>query len=202
MKPATTARSNGIYEIDMINGVPNVNSIYTISNKRAKHNLDSTYPWQCRLAHISKKHIGKLQHDGLLKLTDEESFDKCVSCLHMSRQGASYFITFTDDYSRYGYIYLLKHKHEVFETFMVFENELENQLEKTIKHLTPPYTPQHNKVSERRNHMDMVRSMMDLTTLPLSFWDYALETATRILNMCWEIYCKRLNTTVKSGSIS
>ncbi|GJR70406.1 retrotransposon protein, putative, ty1-copia subclass [Tanacetum coccineum] len=29
----------------------------------------------------------------------------------------------------------------------------------------------------------MVRSMMNLTTLPLSFWDYALEFAARILNM-------------------
>ncbi|GJS80896.1 retrotransposon protein, putative, ty1-copia subclass [Tanacetum coccineum] len=29
----------------------------------------------------------------------------------------------------------------------------------------------------------MVRSMMYLTTLPLSFWDYALESGTRILNM-------------------
>ncbi|GJT69974.1 retrotransposon protein, putative, ty1-copia subclass [Tanacetum coccineum] len=29
----------------------------------------------------------------------------------------------------------------------------------------------------------MVRSMMNLTALPLSFWDYALESATRILNM-------------------
>ncbi|GJX42891.1 retrotransposon protein, putative, ty1-copia subclass [Tanacetum coccineum] len=29
----------------------------------------------------------------------------------------------------------------------------------------------------------MVLSMMNLTTLPLSFWDYALESATRILNM-------------------
>ncbi|GKF09480.1 retrotransposon protein, putative, ty1-copia subclass, partial [Tanacetum coccineum] len=29
----------------------------------------------------------------------------------------------------------------------------------------------------------MVRSMMNLTTLPLSFWDYTLESATRILNM-------------------
>nr|GEU43528.1 retrotransposon protein, putative, Ty1-copia subclass [Tanacetum cinerariifolium] len=37
----------------------------------------------------------------------------------------------------------------------------------------------------RRSHtlLDMVRSMVNLTTLPLSFWDYALETATRILNM-------------------
>ncbi|GKG27220.1 retrotransposon protein, putative, ty1-copia subclass, partial [Tanacetum coccineum] len=29
----------------------------------------------------------------------------------------------------------------------------------------------------------MVRSIMNLTTLPLSFWDYALESSTRILNM-------------------
>ncbi|GKG24251.1 retrotransposon protein, putative, ty1-copia subclass, partial [Tanacetum coccineum] len=93
----------------------------------------------------------------------------------------------------------------------VFKNKVENQLGKTIKalrsdrggeyinqefkdypkdceivqHLTPSYTPQHNGVSERRNHtlLDMVRSMMNLTTLPLSFWDYALESATRILNM-------------------
>ncbi|GKG55693.1 retrotransposon protein, putative, ty1-copia subclass, partial [Tanacetum coccineum] len=38
---------------------------------------------------------------------------------------------------------------------------------------------------ERRNHtlLDMVRSMMNLTTLPLSFWYYALETATHVLNM-------------------
>ncbi|GJX86487.1 retrotransposon protein, putative, ty1-copia subclass [Tanacetum coccineum] len=39
--------------------------------------------------------------------------------------------------------------------------------------------------SERRNHtlLDIVRSMMNLKTLPLSFWDYALESAARILNM-------------------
>ncbi|GJU66512.1 retrotransposon protein, putative, ty1-copia subclass [Tanacetum coccineum] len=104
--------------------------------------------------------------------------DVCGPLRHVSRQGASYFITFTDDYSRYGYVYLLKHKHEVFETFKVFKNEVENQLGKTIKalrsdrggeyisqefkdylkacgivqHLTPPYTPQHNGMSEKRNN--------------------------------------------------
>nr|GEY39944.1 copia protein [Tanacetum cinerariifolium] len=53
------------------------------------------------------------------------------------------------------------------------------------KQLTSPYTPQHNGVSKRRNCtlLDMVQSMMNLTTLPLSFWDYALESAARILNM-------------------
>nr|GEZ41466.1 retrotransposon protein, putative, Ty1-copia subclass [Tanacetum cinerariifolium] len=54
-----------------------------------------------------------------------------------------------------------------------------------IAHRTPPYTPQHNGVSERRNRtlLDMVRSMMSQTTLPKSFWDYALKTVARILNM-------------------
>ncbi|GKE97517.1 retrotransposon protein, putative, ty1-copia subclass [Tanacetum coccineum] len=61
--------------------IPNVNSIYNVSTKRAKHNLDSTYLWHCRLAHISKKRIEKLQQEGILKSTDDESFDQCVSCL-------------------------------------------------------------------------------------------------------------------------
>ena len=49
---------------------------------------------------------------------------------------------------------------------------------------TPPYTPQHNGVSERRNQtlLDMVRSMMNLVGLPKSFWGYALETAVYLLN--------------------
>ncbi|GJS07558.1 retrotransposon protein, putative, ty1-copia subclass [Tanacetum coccineum] len=43
--------------------------------------------------------------------------DVCGPLRHVSRQGASYFITFTDDYSRYGYVYLLKHKHEILKKF-------------------------------------------------------------------------------------
>ena len=53
-----------------------------------------------------------------------------------------------------------------------------------VSQLTPPGTPQRNGVSERRNRtlLDMVRSMMSLTDLPLSFWGYALETAAFTLN--------------------
>ncbi|GKE67491.1 retrotransposon protein, putative, ty1-copia subclass [Tanacetum coccineum] len=144
-----------IYKIVLSSSNTNDSSMYDVSNKRAKINLDSALLWHCRLGHISKKHIEKLQHDGLLNSTDIKSFEKCVSCmsgkmarkpyshqverakdllglLHtdvcgpfrtVSIQGASYFITFTDDFSRYGYVYLLKHKHEVFETFKVFQKE-------------------------------------------------------------------------------
>ncbi|GKA39043.1 retrotransposon protein, putative, ty1-copia subclass [Tanacetum coccineum] len=70
-------------------------------------------------------------------------------------------------------------------TEIAFVEEKDSKLALAVLQLTPPYTPQHNGVSKRRNRtlLDMVRSMMNLTTLPLSFWDYALESATRILNM-------------------
>ncbi|GJZ16016.1 retrotransposon protein, putative, ty1-copia subclass [Tanacetum coccineum] len=72
---------DGIFEIDMHNHISNERSIYTCSNKKTKHNLDSTFLWHCRLGHINKKRIEKLQHDGLLKSIDDESFDICVSCI-------------------------------------------------------------------------------------------------------------------------
>ena len=91
----------------------------------------------------------------------------------------------------------MKHKSETFDKFKEFQNEVENQRGKIkflrldcggeylshefgehlrdceiVPQLTPPGTPQRNGVSERRNRtlLDMVRSMMSLTDLPLSFW--------------------------------
>ena len=45
-------------------------------------------------------------------------------------------------------------------------------------------TPQQNGVIERRNRtlMDMVRSMLSNSTLPLSLWMYTLKTAVYLLN--------------------
>ena len=44
-----------------------------------------------------------------------------------------YFITFTNDYSRYGYVYLMRRKSEAFEKFKEFRAKVENQLGKRIK---------------------------------------------------------------------
>ncbi|GJW41522.1 zinc finger, CCHC-type containing protein [Tanacetum coccineum] len=64
---------DSIFEIDMHNHVSNERSICTCSNKKSKHNLDSTFLWHCRLSHINKKRIAKLQHDRLLKSIDDDS---------------------------------------------------------------------------------------------------------------------------------
>ena len=125
-------------------------------------------------------------------------------------RGFSYFITFIDDHSRFGYVFLIRHKSESFEMFKRYRNEVKKQTGKDIKILrsdrggeylssefltyleengilsqwTPPGTPQLNGVSERRNRtlLDMVWSMMGFAGLPISFWGYALESACYILN--------------------
>ena len=59
----------------------------------------------------------------------------CGPISSIARGGYQYFITFTDDFCRYGYIYLMKHKSESFEKFKLFENEVQNHLGKNIKTL-------------------------------------------------------------------
>jgi hypothetical protein len=53
----------------------------------------------------------------------------------IARGGFQYFISFTDDFSRYGYVYLLRHKYESFEKFKEFQSEVQDQLGKAIKFL-------------------------------------------------------------------
>ncbi|GJX05276.1 retrotransposon protein, putative, ty1-copia subclass [Tanacetum coccineum] len=183
---------DGIFEIDMHNHVSNERSIYTCSNKKSKHNLDFTFLWHCRLGHINKKRIAKLQHDGILKSIDDESFDVCVSCISSKMERKLFTHTSERADDLLGIIH-----NDVCRPFRTTSREdrggeylsqefLDHLRSRgIISQLTPPYTPQHNGVSERRNQtlLDMVRSMMSLNTLPMSFWGYALESAARILNM-------------------
>uniref|UniRef100_A0A2N9H6H8 Integrase catalytic domain-containing protein n=1 Tax=Fagus sylvatica TaxID=28930 RepID=A0A2N9H6H8_FAGSY len=146
--------------------------------------------------------------DGLYVISSTDNSVNCVendnatSVLSLKRK--------RDVNPTYGYLYLMKHKSESFEKFKEFCNEVEKQTGKCIKilrsdrggeyfldefkdylkdngiisQLTPPGTPQHNGVAERRNRtlLDMVRSMMSMSELPVSFWGYALETAIYLLN--------------------
>ncbi|KAL0311619.1 UNVERIFIED_CONTAM: hypothetical protein Sangu_2456600 [Sesamum angustifolium] len=129
----------------------------------------------------------------------------------VARSGFSYFITFTDDHLRYGYVYLMRYKSEAFVRFKEFRLEVENQTCCKIKTLrsdrgreylsgefidypkensivsqwTPPGMPQLNGVAKRRYQtlLDMIRSVISFTELSLSFWGYTLETAARLLNI-------------------
>ena len=104
---------------------------------------------------------------------------------------------------------MISHKFEALESYRLYLNEIENQLEKKVKtlrtdhgreylckqfkklcndkgitrQLTIPSTPQQNGVAERRNItlLDMVRSMMAQENLPISYWGEALLTVVYIL---------------------
>ena len=43
-----------------------------------------------------------------------------------------YFIGLIDDYSRYGYVYLMHHKSEALEKFKEYKAKVKNKLRKTI----------------------------------------------------------------------
>ena len=50
-----------------------------------------------------------------------------------SWNGQQYFISFVDDYSRYGYLYLIHEKSQSLDVFKSFKDEVELQLWKKIK---------------------------------------------------------------------
>ena len=50
-----------------------------------------------------------------------------------SVDGCDSFIIFTDDYSRFGYIYPIKERSEALDKFKIFKAEVKNQHDKRIK---------------------------------------------------------------------
>ena len=59
--------------------------------------------------------------------------DVCGQLSVDAHEGYRYFLTFADDLSRYGYIYLMKHKSETFEKVKEFQSEVENHRNKKNK---------------------------------------------------------------------
>ena len=136
--------------------------------------------------------------------------DVCGKLNSPSLGSAEYFVTFIDNKTHYLWIYTLKNKHEVFQTFREWKSlvekstghklktfrtnnggeftstEFESYLrEEGIKHeYTIPKTPQQNGVSERMNRtlVEAVRSMLVDAKLPHRFWAEALSTAAYLIN--------------------
>ena len=52
-----------------------------------------------------------------------------------AKHGANYFITFIDDFTRFGHVYLISHKSEALNCFTQFTRLVKNQLSLKIKAL-------------------------------------------------------------------
>ena len=114
--------------------------------------------WHYRLGHISRERIERLVKNNILPplelsecikgkyvkkiKKDAKRSAGILQIIHIdicgpfpirSVDGYDSFITFTDDYSCYGYIYLIKERTEALDKFKIFKAKVENQHNLKIK---------------------------------------------------------------------
>ncbi|KAL0457767.1 UNVERIFIED_CONTAM: Retrovirus-related Pol polyprotein from transposon TNT 1-94 [Sesamum latifolium] len=182
------------------------NLIMTAQHKRKLDNHENAQIWNARLGHISKDRIRRLVDSKSLEIDNLDHLPTCESCLK-GKMTKKPFV----GQSAIANVYLVRYKSEAFERFKEYRLEVENQTNRKIKalrsdqggeyisgefidylkengilsQLTPPGTPQLNRVAERRNRtlLDIVRCMMRFTELPPVLLGYALEMVAKLLNI-------------------
>jgi histone deacetylase 1/2 len=119
-----------------------------------------------------------------------------------------YYVSFIDDFSKFTWIYLLKHKSEVFQRFHEFQSLVERQFNRKILalqsewgeeyeklnsfftkagivHLVScPHAHQQNGAAERKHRhiVEVGLSLLAQSSMPLKYWDQAFLTATYLIN--------------------
>jgi transposase InsO family protein len=124
--------------------------------------------------------------------------------------GHRYWITFTDDCTRYRCVYLLRTKDEAFDAYKSYEAFAENQTNSRVRRFrddkggeyigqkwtqhfqhrgiihehTTRGTPQQNGISERTNRTltEGIIALLQQAHLPASMWGDALKLLVRIIN--------------------
>ena len=124
--------------------------------------------------------------------------------------GRRYFLLLVDDFTRIMWVFFLQEKSEAFQHFKIVKNLAESESGEKLKcfrtdrggefnseefgyycdmngikrQLIAPYSPQQNRVVERKNRtiMSCVRSMLKEKKLPLELWAEAVNTCVYVLN--------------------
>ena len=138
----------------------------------------------CILGKMKRASVPKKSESSTSHILELVHTDVCGPFELPSHGGSRYFVSFTDDFSRYTVVYFLKNKSEVFSKFKEYKKMMENSTGGEIKQLniirsdnggeytstefkrycsefgsahqfTTPYTPEQNGVSERFNRTIM-----------------------------------------------
>ena len=151
--------------------------------------------------------VGKEKKSHKLELVHTDVWGPAQVC---SFGGSSYFVTFIDDCTRKTWVYYIKKKSDVFETFKRWKALVENETNSKLKCLkfdnggefcnnefdsfcshngirrikVVPRTPQENGVAERMNRtiLERARSMRIHAGFPLNLWADAIDTAVYLIN--------------------
>ncbi len=201
---------------------------------------DSSKLWHRRLGHIGEESMRKIMKElkcaGSYKVPfcsvcsmannvrkpfskKAERTTKILDLIHSdvfgpvnpSLNGSRYYVSFTDDFSRYSVIYFIKNKFDVLQKFIQYKCWVEKQCGSKIKtirfdgggefvnnsfkeylinqgitrKITVPYTPQQNGVAERLNRslISKARSMLIEARLGDQFWAEAVSTSNYLKNI-------------------
>ncbi|UYV63661.1 hypothetical protein LAZ67_2005217, partial [Cordylochernes scorpioides] len=197
----------GHRNIESIKKIRNENLARGLSLNNCSHSTDCV---QCIQGKLTETPFPKKTEYRATETLQLVHSDICGPLPTNSLSGKRYFITFTDDYSRYTKIYLLKGKDEAYEKIKDYvisahtefgkniqtirtdngreyvNRQVEDFLNQSgIKHqLTVPYSPAQNGVAERKNRslMEMTRCMLFDSGLPQSLWAEAVTTANYLHN--------------------
>ena len=157
-----------------------------------------------------KQHHCPFPTSGAKRGTEPLGLVLCGKITPKSAGGAEYFMTYTDDKTRYVWLYPLKTKDEAFAKVQEWKALVEKSSGYVLKLLrsdnggeyistdfenftksegvahqtTVPGTPQQNGVAEHLNRtlVESVRSMLLQAKLPQKFWVEALNTAVYLHN--------------------
>lgn len=152
--------SRGLYRVCLTS--TNIYACYNVTNVASKRFLPKEYSfmlWHKRLGHISRERVDRLIKFDILPTFHFSNLETCIDCcrgkmtkirkklvvrssgvldlIHTNISGPYsrnfYFITFIDDYSCYGYLFLIKEKLNLLINSRYFRLKLRNNWEKLLR---------------------------------------------------------------------
>jgi transposase InsO family protein len=171
---------------------------------RIKHTCDV-----CQLGKLTKKKFSISRRVTTKSLEIVHSY-LCGPIRDKALTGARYFLTFSDNFSKKTWVYMLKTKSQTYKRFLQYKAKVENQTGKKIKTLrtdnggeyisrrfeelfekagirhekSQAYTPQSNGLAERKNRtlVETARCLCHQSSIPKNLWTEEIKAACYLLN--------------------
>ena len=228
---ATSRSQEDIHQWHCRLGHPSYTSMMKMAQKGLVHGLSSKLFTTSHLSHLECTHcteakLSQTKYEPVehLKVKERGGLFHTDVCgpVPTSREGFKYFLTITDDATRYKWVYPLRAKSEVAQTIKEWwqyvktmcgfrpkvlrsdnggeftSKELEDFLKSKgmIHQCSIAYHPQQNGVAERTNRtlVEKTRVMLLQAQLPVTLWPFAIRYATWLLNRTYTQALKKAVT--------
>ncbi|PKU72953.1 Retrovirus-related Pol polyprotein from transposon TNT 1-94 [Dendrobium catenatum] len=192
-------------------GHPNSRRLSSIA-KTLSISFPSSSNFLCKSCNVAKSH--KLKFNKRTSATTS-SFEIIHSDVwgpapEQSLNGFRYYVIFTDDFTRFSWIYFMHTKQETFSNFKTLCSYIHTQFNKTPKtlqtdgggeymsaafksylqehgiqhHVSCPHTPEQNGIAERKHRhvLKLTRAILHASNLPAKFWSDAIGTSIHLIN--------------------